>query len=229
MARCDAHVGPELRVRCSRAGTEVRLRCPAGRPDARACYCAAHGGEERARQEAERSWDYVAPASVGDHDDVEEAGCLQLQTPHAYVVLRQTPVAQGGTWLAWLGLGSLLRPVKNPHPRVRLQGNGRPRTRGGKTYSGRNGALAFDLRERALAQALIEWRAGLDARIDEIRTARGGTLDWGSPVEPLDSPIVILLEQGDWRSAWDIAVTLPRRSRAGAAMVTGLRPSGECA
>lgn len=214
---------------CPREGRQVRLRCPAGRPDAISAYCDEHGGEARAQVEAERDWMYAAPEAVGGPAEVEDAGCQQLQTPDAYVVLRQTPAAQGGRWLAWRGLGSMMIPVENPQPQVRLRANGKPRRRGGSAYSGRNGALAFPSRETALAEALIRWRAGLDTRVEAIRRLRGGTLAWGTPVEPLESPVVILLGQGDSRSAWDIAVTLPRRSRGGVSGLTGLRPSGECA
>lgn len=226
-AGADGH-GLMQYAQCPREGIQVRLTCPAGRPDAVSAYCAEHGGEARARAEAERDWMYAAPASVGGPAQVEDAGCQQLQTPDAYVVVRQTPATQAGRWLAWLGLGSAMVPVENPAPIVKLK-NGRPHVRAGRSYSGRNGALAFPSREAALAQALLRWRAGLDARVDEIREARGGTLAWGSPVEPLDEPIVIVLEQGDSRSAWDVAVTLPRRGRVGSAVFSGLRPSGECA
>lgn len=216
-------------IQCAQEGQQVRLPCPAGRPDATSSYCDAHGGLDRARAEAERDWMYVAPESVGGPREVENAGCQQLQTPHAYIVLKQSPAAQGGTWLAWLGLGSLMQQVENPTPRVRPGKEGLARKRGGRRYSGRNGALAFPTRQAALQQAQVVWRSGLEARVAEIRHERGGTLDWGTPIEPLDSPIVIVLEQGDPRGAWDIAVQLPRRSREGSASLTGLRPSGECA
>lgn len=49
-------------------------------------YCHLHGGWERARGEANRDWNYLAPASVGN---VEEAGSLALGTEHAYLVLRR--------------------------------------------------------------------------------------------------------------------------------------------
>ena len=223
-------------AQCPLEGVQIRLRCPAGRPDAVAAYCAEHGGEARARAVARADWNYLAPESVGGARAVEDAGCQQLQTPEAYVVLRQTPESQGGTWLAWLGLGSLLTPVANPEPQVRLRANGQPRVRGGRRHrSGRDGhsrssgASSFPSRELALTAAEAAWSQRLAARVAEIRAARGGTLDWGTPVEPLEAPVVILLEQGDSRSAWDVAITLPRRSPAGASAITGLRPSGECA
>src|SRR5690606_1305472 len=189
------------------------------RPDAVAAFCDEHGGEARARALAERDWNYVAPESV---DDVEDAGCMGLQTPHAYVVVRQVPPAQGGVWLAWLGLGSFRTSVAHP--------GGERRPRGGR----RQGKCqdrpptSFPTRNEALEAARAQWQRGLTARVEEIRRARGGTLAWGTPVEPLEEPIVILLEQGDSRSAWEVATALPRRTRLGIAAVSGLRPSGEC-
>jgi len=208
---------------CAREGVQVRLRCPAGRPDAVSAYCDEHGGEERARRAASRDWNYLAPESVGGAAAVENAGCMQLQTVHAYVVLRQVPQQQGGKWLAWRGLGSMLTPVVNPQ--------GQRRSRGGKAKAKQKDApvTSFPTREAALELAILESRRATTARVEEIRRARGGTLEWGTPVEPLDEPVVIVLEQGDSRSAWDIAVTLTRRSRSGVAGITGLRPSGECA
>lgn len=214
--RCQEVVGDD---QCPNEGVVVRLRCPRGRPDAVAAYCLEHGGEERARALAERDWNYVAPESV---DDVEDAGCMGLQSTHAYVVVRQVPPAQGGVWLAWLGLGSLLTPVVNP--------KGERRPRGGRRqgkYQDRP-LTSFPARNEALEAARAQWRRELTARVEEIRRARGGTLGWGTPVEPLDEPIIILLEQGDSRSAWNIAKTLPRRSREGFGVLSGLRPSGEC-
>lgn len=221
---------------CGAPAVEVRLRCPAGRPDAVAAYCDEHGGEERARAEARRDWMYAAPESVGGRADVEDAGCLQLQTIHAYVVVRQVPADQGGKWLAWLGLGGALTPVANPAPEVRVRPDGTRRgKRGGKRVGASDGRLratgtnSFPSRESALEVATAKWRRGVEEHVEAIRRARGGTLAWGTPVEPLDSPIVILIEQGDSRSAWDVAVTLQPRSRAGVSAITGLRPSGECA
>jgi hypothetical protein len=208
----------------------VRLQCPAGRPDTVASYCEKHGGKERARQTAERGWNYVAPESVGDAAAVEDAGCTGLQTTEAYVVIRQAREDQGGVWLAWLGLGSMLKPVENPQPPVRMQADGRPRTRGGLRRRGTGASLcSFPTREAALSTARMLWSKQVQERVQLIRSLRGGTLSWGTPVEPLAEPVVILLEQGDTRSAWDVAERLKARSRAGLAAISGLRPSGECA
>jgi hypothetical protein len=156
---------------------------------------------------------------VGGAKAVENAGCLLLGTPEAYVVVRHTSEATGGTWLAWLGLGSRLTPVINPAavPKLRRSGKPRPQT----------GTKSFHSREAALEEATAVWARNVERRVAEIREARGGTLEWGAPIEPLPEPIVIVLEQGDSRSAWDVAAELPRRTRPGLGALTGLRPSGE--
>lgn len=222
MSRCQHVDISHLDFKCPNPGHEVRLKCPAGRPDAVGCYCDEHGGAERARQLASQEWNYLAPECVGDEHAVEDAGCQCLGTPEAYVVIRQTPAAQGGTWLAWLGLGSRLKAVPS-EAGPRLDVDGKPRLRRGKPF----GAMAFSSRNAAVERALSVWRKDLARRVAEIRRARGGTLSWGTPIEPLANPIVILLEQGDSRSAWDVAVRLPRKSPEGVASLTGLRPSGE--
>lgn len=206
---------------CTQRAIEVRLSCPEGRPDAVAAYCQEHGGKERALEEAERNWGYAAPASVGDMDRVLEAGSLGLQTPDAYVVVRQTTVGEGGVWLAWLGLGSMLQQVPNPAAV--------PRQRGGRGRRPSDGTKSFPSRETALSTALEAWRDRVTARVAEIREARGGTLEWGLDVEPLDEPVIIVLEQGDERTAWEVASGLSRRTPVGASFIRGLRSSGECA
>jgi hypothetical protein len=215
---CREFIAPA--VQCPHVGFEVRLRCPAERPDAVACYCDEHGGETRARAVAERDWMYVAPASVGGPAEVEEAGTDSLRSTEAYVVVRQTLPATGGKWLAWLGIGSHMVSIPNPHAV--------PSRRGGRgRSSGSNGTKAFPTRSAALEEAKKVWSSRVEQRVREITEGRGGTLSWGTPVEPLSDPVVILLEQGDPRTAWDVAETLPRRARAGLHMISGLRPSGE--
>lgn len=208
-------------VGCGQPAVEVRLSCPAGRPDAVAGYCDEHGGQQRARAEAERDWMYVAPASVGGPVDVEEAGTDGLRSTEAYVVIRQTLPATGGRWLAWLGIGSHMISVANP--------NAAPSRRGGRRNRspGSDGTRAFLTEEDALLEAKRAWRLRVDLRVREITEARGGTLSWGTHVEPLDEPIVIRLEQGDTRSAWDVVEQLERRGVVGLGQLTGLRPTGE--
>lgn len=206
-ARCGAWISTfDGDIRCPERGTQVRLACPAGRPDVVAAYCDSHGGEARAREEAERDWNYVAPESVGDAEAVLVAGCASLQSPDVYLVVRQVPESQGGMWLAWLGLGSMLEPVVNPSPIVRLQSNGKPRTRGGSRVrrSPDTPSHSFPSREAALSRGREAWESGVRDRVEEIRQLRGGTLTWGVPVEPRGEPIIIMLEQGDTRSAWDV-------------------------
>lgn len=220
--RCIELTGPGITDRCGLAGTRVRLPCPAGRPDAvGGPYCEDHGGEQRARAEAARDWNYLAPESVGGAETVQRVGCWGLSTPDRYVVLRQTPADQGGRWLAWRGLGSLLTPVQNPQAQ--------PNKRGGRRHRSGGGTNAFASREDAELEARRVWALELGGHVGRIREARGETLDWGVPVEPAREPILIVLEQGDSRSAWDLAVTLDRQDRTGLATFSGLRPSGEVA
>lgn len=219
MGKCDDQLEPG--VACPRLGTEVRLACPAERPDAVACYCDEHGGETRARAVAERDWMYVAPECVGGPAEVEQAGTDSLRSTEAYVVVRQTLPATGGKWLAWLGIGSHMVSVVNPRAV--------PSRRGGRRHrsSGSDGTKAFPTRVEALEEARKAWSTRVEQRVRDITAVRGGTLCWGTPVEPLDEPILIVLEQGDARTAWDVAETLPRRSREGLYVISGLRPSGE--
>jgi len=213
-------------ARCGLPGHEARLPCPAGRPDAvGGPYCEEHGGHARAQEDAEREWNYLAPASVGDAAAVLDAGSMGLRTPEAYIVIRQTPESQGGTWLAWLGLGSMMRPVPSGAPPNRR--GGRAHKRAGEKRA-RTGTRAFGWRAAAEAAAVVAWRRNVRNTVEVIRDHRGGTLDWGVPVEPLDAPIVIALE-GCSGSAWDIATSMPRRTRPGLCMLSGLRPSGEVA
>lgn len=213
-----------MELHCTKPGVGVRLRCPAGRPDAVAAYCHEHGGPLRARRVAEADWLYAAPASVGDERAVQVAGRECLRTVHAYVVLRQEPEANGAVWLAWHGIGSTMAAVANPFATPRLHASGEPKLRrNGMPRGGRS----FPTRDAALETAVSAWRDRVDAQVSAIRAARGGTLAWGVPVEPLAEPIVIVLEQGERRSAWDLAVQMPRQAGRGVAIMSGLRPSGE--
>lgn len=232
MSRCVECIDPETGARCGRPGASVRLACPAGRPDAEGGpYCPEHGGEPRARSEAEREWIYVAPESVGDAAAVALAGQMCLRTQHAYVVIRHVPEEQGGKWLAWRGLGSRMVPIRRYAYGAWAQPNkrgGRKHKRAGQTTA-TTGTMSFPSRREAEESAVAIWRAHTRGDVDRIRSARGETLDWGLPVEPMQHPIMIVLEQGDSRSAWDIAVTLERVTRPGLCAISGLRPSGEVA
>lgn len=212
--------------RCPVVGISVRLPCPAGRPDAvGGPYCDTHGGADRARAEAARDWGYLAPASVGDSAAVMAAGNMVLQTPHAYVVVRP----EGDHWLAWLGLGSRLAPVRDPgrltSRQRRAVARGQQEEVARETAKQPGGSAAFPSRQAALERAMTAWRSEVEARVAQIRTARGGTLEWGAPVAPLADPIVV--EIGEHGSAWDVAVQIERRAPEGLALISGLRPSGE--
>lgn len=212
--------------RCTADATGLAVRdIPVRRSLVAACYCTAHGGRTRAERELAAAWPVAAPDSVGDDESVNHAGALQLRTPEAYVEIRQLAADIGGKWLAFLGLGSLQTPVENPRAALKTSRNGTVRlSKSGKP----RGAYSFASREEAEAAAIEAWRVGLARRVAKITEARGGTLAWGTAIEPLDRPHVIVLEPG-MGTAWDVAVTLPRVAPVGLAVMSGLRASGEVA
>ena len=178
---------------CMRQAERVVLPTPAGRPQAvGGPYCDVHGGLARSRTEAERDWYYAAPACVGDAEAVVDAGAQALCSVHACVVVRP----EHGRWLAWLGIGGLLQGVANPRARVRHRGG-----KGRDRHRRSSGRYAFTTREAALETAVAVWRQTVSTRVDEIRMARGGTLDWGLAVAPRDEPLIYLLAEHG--SAWD--------------------------
>ena len=75
-------------------------------------------------------------------------------------------------WLAQLGIGGMIEQVG-----------------------------AFAARDEALAAALVAWRQRVDATVEAIRRARGGTLEWGLAVEPRSTPIVVEPREGE--GSWD--------------------------
>lgn len=180
-----------------------------------ACECDEHGGAARAIERIQTDWLYVAPDEAGDVESVMAAGTECLRTPDAYIVLRQ----EHGRWLAWLGLGTMLRQVQmRDTPRLH---KGRPYMRGNKP----RGLMAADTREEAMAKARARWRLELEQHVDAIIEMRGGTLDWGVPVEPAHEPVVV--DAPERKCGWDIATSLPRMARQGIGCISGLRPSGE--
>ena len=225
-AQCDQwDVDTVPARRCNQSGVNVRLPCPVGRPDATACYCDDHGGEIRARREAERDWNYLAPESVGDAGAVMAAGCAQLTTINAYLVIRQTPPPQGSVWLAWLGLGSLLTPVGRPGAVPSRRAGQKHRRAHSPGVAHVTGVRSFDSRAEAVLAGIGAWAERLNADVATIRRARGGTLAWGVPVEPLLSPIMV--EVAPDQNAWDVAIQQPRVAGVGLGRITGLRASGE--
>lgn len=184
----------------------VILETPAGRPPVVAGpYCPKHGGGERARRQAEGDWNYLAPASVGDARAVVAAGCMHLGTRDAYVVVRP----HGRIWRAWLGLGDAQIGVMRP---------------GCQGYE--RGRFAHGTKNAAIEAGLAEWRKYVDDHVDRIREARGGTLAWGDPIEPLDAPVVLILgETGDAvAKARRVPKTAPDTPKA---RLAGVRASGE--
>jgi hypothetical protein len=104
---------------------------PAGteRPDAKAAYCDAHGGHERAVTEVARDWMVVAPASVGGYSQVLEAGCMSLVSTDAIVVVRyEAPSTQLARRAVSISTADGVRLPRLPHgaDRTLLDGCRRP-------------------------------------------------------------------------------------------------------
>ena len=179
--------------RCPTPGAAAVLPTPAGRSPAHGGpYCPAHGGELRARAAAARDWNRLAPESVGGEAAVQRAGCLALDSADAYVVVRP----ERDHWLAWLGIGSHMMPVRHGGMTAR----DRRRVERGYSPSGKP-SCSYASQVAATAAALVAWRARVAEDVAEITAARGGTLTWGVPVEPRAEPRVIVL--GEHGSAWD--------------------------
>ncbi len=162
-------------------------------------YCPAHAPgtgsyEERMTALLHSQWDVAAPDSVGNHERVLRAGLAGLQSPHAYVVIRGPDSYRH--WFAWRGLGSLQKPV---YPagveaaRRKILANYKGSRRNARAHARAAAPAWFPSRATALVRAVTVWREGVEARIDAIRRMRGGTLEWGCPVEPRREPHVILL------------------------------------
>lgn len=84
----------------------------------------------------------------------------------------------------------------------------------------------FETAEEAERTGRLAWRKRLDRDVAEITAARGGTLDWGVPIEPRTEPIVLRPAVGI--SAWD-EVARSREPRAPAdlgSMISGVRRDG---
>jgi hypothetical protein len=310
-----------LPVYCLAPAVDVRLSCPAGRPDAHACYCDAHGGEIRAQAEAGRDWNYLAPESVGDEGAVQKTGCESLCSEHVYLVLRERPPetrpeqwrvsisheqrerlrillashglawhglnrreraellgrlseafpaaraatgwpshgslypllclveladhgavllrAAGATqivtavvedagltaptvthlsggvhahprpWTAHLGVGSHMVPVRGlPWP----GGSYIYVSAGSRTIGAvrpRDAVGSWATRDEALAAGMEAWRLEVDERVREITEARGGTLEWGIPISPRETPIVVEPRPGE--TSWDAAAAAADR------------------
>lgn len=127
---------------------------------------------------------------------------LGLQTTEAYVVVRQLPESQGGKWVAFLGLGKAQIPVVNPAAKPRMRGgraanNERRETRGRRS---------FDTRGDAVDYAISAWLRHVRALGASAR-------------EALLAPHLVIIEQDDHRSGWDV-VTQGKP-------VVGLKPTGE--
>lgn len=170
--------GPKGPKPCGRPAELVERQCPAGRGTVSAAYCVEHGGTERASTETAREWAFAAPASVGGMEEVLEAGARQLGSSERVLVVRATPE---GRWVIQLGVG-------------------------GHLVSACPGSAVS--REVALDAGLWLWRERVRATVESIRAARGGSLEWGIPIEPQAYPVVLELEPT--ANAWDALVEWQR-------------------
>lgn len=181
---------------CDRPSVLVTCSPGAGRRLASACYCDDHGGPERSRRQVLAHWSVVAPDSVGDDEDVQDAGCLALDSRHVFLVIRP----QDGRWIAARGIGGLTEPLRRPDADPERTRRSKP-PGGGRTRRGGGGS--WETREAALEDGIALWRAGVEDRVAEIVAARGGSLAWGVPVEPRTEPIVLWPEKGQSAYAAD--------------------------
>lgn len=164
MAICG-RAAPEFSHEHVRGGQ--RYRC-------NTAYCELHGGEARARAEAEEKragcWHTLAPPHLSRHQ-VDAAGIMSLSSEHAYVVVR---AQEGGRWTAALGIGGHTED---------LQGSW------GDPWG-------------AELAAVHTWKRRLEERLARIQDLRGGALNWGATVQALRRPRVIRFAAGGG-NAWD--------------------------
>lgn len=146
----------------------VATNLPAGRKDVKAGYCEEHGGIERAYQEVRASWSILAPAEVGSDEDVLRAGRMTLRLEHSVVVIRHVPSVFEDKWIGSLGM--------KPSSIIVCEGNDP---------------------DKVEKETLAAWKRELDRRVEEIRIARGGTLDWGVPVRTRREPIILRPNPGE--------------------------------
>lgn len=113
-------------------------------------------------------WAGAMPAPTAG-DEITDGELEQLTgTVWESVVVRQPSPARDGDWIAHLGIGSFIHHVaRGPN------------------------------REGVLSAAHTQWAARLANTLDEIRELRGGTLEWGLEVPPLDAPMVVEAHPGD--------------------------------
>lgn len=108
--------------------------------------------------------------------DVLTAGTASLTSVDVYAVIRRLPDASGGGYVTALGVGTFTRNLPG----------------------------RYTTREEAEAAVREAWRRQVEADVAEIKRLRGGTLDWGYPVEPRSEPILLYCDPGV--SAWDCVV-----------------------
>ena len=162
---------------CGKPGECAIIETPPGRPSVkRGPYCEEHGGYTRARNEANTNWLVLAPASVGDIRAVQTAGSLGLRGRHTTLVIK----CVNNYWFAYRGTGRRAENIPN------------------------NDAIAhFQTKAEAIEKAVKVWKVKFDERIEYIRKARGGTLDWGHSITLMTEPNILTVADGRrfWKTA----------------------------
>jgi hypothetical protein len=182
----DSHV----RV-CPAPATQYQINLShLDRPNPTEAYCPRHGGDARALQFLINDWHAAAPPSVGDGEQVLDAGVMSLTSREAYVIVRP----ESTVWCAYIGTGGHLLQVPNPKG-GRLDPLGRPLTRAGPNGTRVwKGAKSFASRDEAIEVGKAFWAKNLVVTIARITHARGGTLLWGLELAPRSEPILIAMD-----------------------------------
>lgn len=230
-ARCAAVTDYESVDRCDAPALRVSVDPGAGRDRVSECLCDEHGGTDRALEMLRRDWAVVAPLSVGDDQAVTDAGTWSLTTTEAVVrIFREREELIADRWdVAIIPDDLPHRPEHVPPTRsfgaestarewadaltalaLRSEISHRPagvraRPRPWIAQLGVGSHIvhvgAFVDRAEAIHAGVATWRANIDRVVAQIRDARGGTLDWGMPVQPRSEPVIIESLPGE--SSWD--------------------------
>lgn len=202
LVRQCLHVDDE---RCTRIGKRV-VRWPHGRRTS-AAYCPLHGGEKRALQDIDASWNARAPASVGDAQAVQDAGLRGWQHSYNDTSLRWVPELvteqwhavrrgiPGGsrTFMTRAAAEAYAESVPDAEIRHRRHVRLAHWVYAVGTYGQTRELGTAATKEEALSQ-LEAWRQRMhEEDVATITKARGGDLHWGLPIPklaPLDPAIL---------------------------------------
>lgn len=218
-------------VRCAATAIRLSVDPGAGRNLVSECLCDEHGGTDRAFDLLRRDWAVVAPLVVGDDQDVIEAGMWSLTTTEAVVrIYRERDELIADRWDVAIipedlphrpghvpptrsfGSESIARDWAEAMTAIALRSTitnrpagvrARPRPWIAQLGVGSHivHVGAFESRDAAIDAGVAAWRANLARVVAQIRDARGGTLDWGMPVQPRSEPVIIESLPGE--SSWD--------------------------